>query len=96
MIIDAFNNKIFPKVSAGFEDDVDEDELLKKRQEEDGRLATIEGETEDTDNTFEQMTIQDKIYGPDLIRNYFIENSLTKILYKTMEEIIKNLKGITI
>ena len=29
MIIDAFKNKIFPKVPTGFEDDVDEDELLK-------------------------------------------------------------------
>ena len=30
MIIDEFKNKIFPKACTGFEDDVDEYELLKK------------------------------------------------------------------
>ena len=40
MIIDAFKNKIFPMVPTGFEDDVGEDELLK-RPERDSRLATI-------------------------------------------------------
>ena len=32
MIIDAFKNKIFPMVPTGFENDVDEDELLKIRR----------------------------------------------------------------
>ena len=42
MITDTFENKKFSMDPTGFEDDVDEDELLKKRQEEDGRLPTIE------------------------------------------------------
>ena len=76
VIIDAFKNKIFPTVPTGFnEDDVDEDELLKKRQEEDGRLPTIEEEPEDTDYTLEQMSRLDKIYAP-LIRKHFMENPL--------------------
>ena len=37
MIIDAFKNKIFPLVPTDFEDDVDEDKLLKKRHEKDSR-----------------------------------------------------------
>ena len=46
MIINAFKNKIFPKAPTSFEDDADEDELLKKRHEEDSRLPTIEKEPE--------------------------------------------------
>ena len=85
MIINAFKNKIFPMVSTGFsEDDVDEDELFKKRQEENGKLTTIEeeleGEIPDT-STSEHMSRLDKIYAP-LIRRYFMENSLTKIMKK--------------
>ena len=48
MIIGAFKNKIFSKPPTGFEDDVDEDELLKRPQEKDGRLPTTEEEPEDT------------------------------------------------
>ena len=40
MIIKAFKNKIFPKTPTGFEEDVDEDELLKIRHEKDSRLPT--------------------------------------------------------
>ena len=85
MIIDVFKNKIFPRVPTGFsEDDVDEDELLKKHQEEDGKLPTIEEEPEDeipNTTTSEQMSRLDKIYAP-LIRRYFTENSLIKIMKK--------------
>ena len=85
MIIDVFKNKIFPRVPTGFsEDDVDEDELLKKHQEEDGKLPTIEEEPEDeipNTTTSEQMSRLDKIYAP-LIRRYFMENSLIKIMKK--------------
>ena len=88
MIIDAFKNKIFPMVPTGFsEDDVDEDELLKKRREEDGKLPTIEEELEDEipdTSTSEQMSRLDKIYAP-LIRKYFMENSLIKIMKKLRE-----------
>ena len=85
MIIDAFKNKIFSKAPTGFEDDVDEDELLKKRQEEDGRLPTIEKEPEDeilgTSSTSEQMARLDKIYAP-LTSRYFMEKSLIGIMNK--------------
>ena len=91
MIIDAFKNKIFPTVPTGFnEDDVDEDELLKKRQEEDGKLPTIEEEPEDTDYTLEQMSRLDKIYAP-LIKRYFMENPLIKIM-KKLKDYKKNLE----
>ena len=86
MIIDAFKNKIFPLVPTGFEDDVDEDELLKKRHEKDSKLPTIEEEPEDRlrtpKETPEQINELDKIYGPDLIKYYFMENSLIKIMRK--------------
>ena len=69
----------------GLEDHIDEDELLKKRQEEDGRLPTIEEEPEDeilgTSSTSEQMARLDKIYAP-LTSRYFMENSLIKIMEK--------------
>ena len=81
MIIVAFKNKIFSKPPTGFEDDVDEDELLKRPQEKDGRLPTIEEEPEDADNTLEQLKDLDKIYAP-LIKRYFMENSLIKIMNK--------------
>ena len=58
MIIDAFKNKIFPKAPTGFEDDVDEDELLK-RHERDSRRPIIEEEPEDEKpniDTFDQVT----------------------------------------
>ena len=85
MIIDAFKNKIFPMAPTSFsEDDVDEDELLKKRQGEGGKLPTTEEEPEDEipdTSTSEQMSRLDKIYAP-LIRRYFMENSLIKIMKK--------------
>ena len=83
MIIDVFKIKIFPRVPTGFSED-DEDELLKKHQEEDGKLPTIEEEPEDeipNTITSEQMSRLDKIYGP-LIRRYFTQNSLIKIMKK--------------
>ena len=83
MIIDVFKDKIFPLVPTGFEDDVHEGGLLKKRQEEDGRLLTIEEEPEDI-STLEQMTRLDKIYAP-LFRRYFMENSLIEIMKKLKE-----------
>ena len=85
MIIDAFKNKIFLMTPTGFEDDVDEDKLLQKRQEEDGRLPIIEEEPEDI-STFEQMTRLDKIFAP-LIRTYFMENYLIKIMKKINKKI---------
>ena len=98
MIIDAFENKVFPMVPTGFsEDDVDEEELLKKRQEEDAKLPTIEEEPEYTDNTLEQISRLDKIYAP-LIRRYFMENSLIKIMkkLKDLKKILKNFECIII
>ena len=84
MIIDAFKNKIFPMVPTGFEDDVDEDELLK-RHERDSTLPTIKEKPEDeipNISTLEQITELDKFYGSDLIYKYFLENSLIKIIRK--------------
>ena len=82
MIIDAFKNAIFPKAPTGFEDDVDEDELLKKRHEKDSKLPTIEEpEDEISDiSSLEQITRLDKFYGPDLINTYFKEKSLIEII----------------
>ena len=80
MIIDAFKNKIFPKAPTGFEDDVDEDELLK-RHERDSRLPTIEEEPEDeipNIDTFEQITKLEEFYVPDLINKYFYRNLFNK------------------
>ena len=80
MIICAFKNKIFSKAPTGFEDDVDEDELLK-RHERDSRLSTIEEEPDDeipNISTLEQITELDKFYGRDLIYKYFPENSFKK------------------
>ena len=93
MIIDAFKNKIFPKAPSGFEDDVDEDELLK-RQERDSRLSTIEEEPKDEMpdiSTLEQITGLDKFYGCDLIYKYFLKNSLIKIM-KKLKDYKKNPK----
>ena len=84
MITDAFKNKIFPKKPTGFEDDIDEDELLKSHKR-DSRLPTIEQKPEDeipNISTSEQITELDKFYGRDLIYKYFLENSLIKILKK--------------
>ena len=85
MIIDSFKNKIFPKAPTGFENDVDEDELFKKCQEEDGRLPTIEEEPEDeilgTSSTSEQMARLGKIYAP-LSSRYFMEKSFIGIINK--------------
>ena len=100
MIIDAFKNKIFPKAPTGFEDDVDENELLKKRHEEDSRLPTIEEEPEDEisgSRTLEQIAEIDKFYGSDLINKYFIEKSLTEIIHKLKDyqrKILKHIEGI--
>ena len=73
MITDTFENKKFSMDPTGFEDDVDEDELLKKRQEEDGRLPTIEEvpKNERVAETFQQISELGKFYGRDLIYKYF-------------------------
>ena len=84
MIMMHFKNKIFPKAPTGFEGDVDEDDLLK-RHERDSRMPTIEEKPEDEIpdiSTFEQIAILDKFYGSDLIKKYFVEKSLTKIINK--------------
>ena len=98
MIIDAFKKKIFPMTPTGFEDDVDEDEFLKKREKE-GRMPAIEEvEEPKNDETFEQTTRLDKFYGSDLINEYFLENSLTKIMdkLKDYKKILKNFECIMV
>ena len=99
MIIDTLK-KIFPMVPTGFEDDVDEDELLKKRQEENGKLPTIEQEPEDEipdTSTLEQMARLDKIYAP-LTSRYFMEKSLIGIMnkLKNYKKVLKTFKCIII
>ena len=99
MIIDTLK-KIFPIVPTGFEDDVDEDELLKKRQEENGKLPTIEQEPEDEipdTSTLEQMARLDKIYAP-LTSRYFMEKSLIGIMnkLKNYKKVLKTFKCIII
>ena len=82
MIIDEFKNKIFPKACTGFEDDVDEYGLLKKRLEKDSKLPTIGEKPEDEILHFslEQITILDKFYGSNLISKYFMEKYLVEII----------------
>ena len=87
-------------VPTGFEDDVDEDELLKKRQEENGKLPTIEQEPEDEipdTSTLEQMARLDKIYAP-LTSRYFMEKSLIGIMnkLKNYKKVLKTFKCIII
>ena len=97
MIIDAFKNKVFPKISTGFEDDVDEEELLKRHRDKINRLPSkkselptipeesseSEGEDKIPDiSILEQIAELDKFYGSDLINKYFIENSLIKFINK--------------
>ena len=99
MIIDTLK-KIFPMVPTGFEDDVDEDELLKKRQEENGKLPTIEQEPEDEisdTSTLEQMARLDKIYA-SLTSRYFMEKSLIGIMnkLKNYKKVLKTFKCIII
>ena len=100
MIIDAFKNKIFPKAPTGFEDNVDEEELLKCH-ERDSRQTTIEEEPKDeipNIDTFEQIAKLDKLYGPDLVNRYFIETSLIKIMKKLKDykKILKNFKCVMV
>ena len=87
MIIDAFKNKIFPMVPTGFSEDEEPPRDEDKDEEKDGRLPTIKEEEEPEDeipnvSTFEQITELDKFYGRDLIYEYFLENSLIKIIKK--------------
>ena len=76
MIINAFKNKIFPAASTGFEEDLDEDELLKICCDE-NRLPTIYGEDETRNDIKEVnkfgkvLTELDKNLHPKLIEKYF-------------------------
>ena len=96
MIIDAFKNKIFPMVPTGFSEDEKPPRDEDKEEKKDGRLPTIKEEEEPEDeipniSTFEQITELDKFYGRDLIYEYFLENSLIKII-KKLKDYKKNPK----
>ena len=68
MIITAFKNKLFPLYSGNY---YEESPLESEKSSED----------EMTDNEIiEQITKLGKCYGPDLISNYFKENSLREVL----------------
>ena len=87
MIIDAFKNKIFPMVPPGFSEDEEPPRDEDKEEKKDGRLPTIKKEEKPEDeipniSTSEQITELDKFYGRDLIYEYFLENSLSKIIKK--------------
>ena len=76
MIINAFKNEIFPAASTGFEEDVDEDELLKICCYE-NRLPTRYGEDQTRNDIKEGnkfgkvLTELDKNLHPNLIEKYF-------------------------
>ena len=92
MIINAFKNKIFPMAPTGFEDDVDEDELLRKRHEKDRRLSTIEEEGPE-DELYKEIFNVDNKLDSALIRKYFNKGSVLELFNSLRYSQIKDIDG---
>ena len=59
MIIDAFKNEISPKAHTGFEDDVDEEEVLKRHCDKINRLPSKKSELPTIKEEKENFTAND-------------------------------------
>ena len=92
MIINAFKNEIFPMAPTGFEDDVDEDELLRKRHEKDRRLSTIEEEGPE-DELYKEIFNVDNKLDSALIRKYFNKGSVLELFNSLRYSQIKDIDG---
>ena len=88
MMIDAFENKLFPLASGNCYEKFEEES-----GDEEGKFdIAVGGEDIDDKPPSEQIKELDKLYGTDLIKYYFMEKSLMQIL-KTLKEYRKDPKN---
>ena len=73
-------------------DDVDEDELLRKRHEKDRRLSTIEEEGPE-DELYKEIFNVDNKLDSALIRKYFNKGSVLELFNSLRYSQIKDIDG---
>ena len=75
IIINTFKNKFFPLYSGNYYEELEEESSEVENEEPEDKLPT-------PTKTSDGINEMDEIYDPDLIKYYFMEKSLTKIISK--------------
>ena len=90
MIIDAFKNEIFPKAPTGFEDDVDEEEVLERHRDKINRLPSTKSELPTIQEVKEGFTADDhdKMYSgnADDLDKLLLDTESLKVFNKSLKK----------